>query len=107
MEDGLKLKRRLMPPQVHYSERPVADYVTAAVTAATELHRGNTPGDVLVFLTGNQLLCLCSVKNKLIQVGDDPDPFMQFGCLPSCNSFSDLAIGTCRLHDLSLNSPLP
>lgn len=49
-------KKRLIfsPIQIHYLLEPTPDYVTAAVTTVTELHREDVPGDVLVFLTGQE-----------------------------------------------------
>ena len=40
--------------QQHYAEEPVADYVQAAVTTAVALHDQDLPGDILIFLTGQQ-----------------------------------------------------
>ncbi|GBF90487.1 pre-mRNA-splicing factor ATP-dependent RNA helicase-like [Raphidocelis subcapitata] len=48
----LGIEGRLHPVQIHYLLEPTPDYVRAAVTAVTELHREDVPGDVLVFLTG-------------------------------------------------------
>lgn len=40
--------------EVLYTRRPVANYLTAAVETVLALHRGEGPGDVLVFLTGQE-----------------------------------------------------
>lgn len=40
--------------QQHYAEEPVADYVQAAVATAVALHDQDLPGDILIFLTGQQ-----------------------------------------------------
>ena len=37
---------------IHYLSKPAPDYVKAAVAAALDVHRGEAPGDVLIFLTG-------------------------------------------------------
>jgi ATP-dependent RNA helicase DDX35 len=49
---------------VHYLAQPCADYVIAAVEAVMEVHKQDLPGDVLVFLTGQQVRGeqRCSVK---------------------------------------------
>lgn len=39
---------------MHYLLEPAPDYVKAAVTTVCELHREDVPGDVLVFLTGQE-----------------------------------------------------
>ena len=38
--------------QIHYLERPCSDYVRAAVQTASDIHREDAPGDILIFLTG-------------------------------------------------------
>jgi ATP-dependent RNA helicase DDX35 len=39
---------------IHYLEKPAPDYVRASVEAAIDIHRAEGPGDVLVFLTGEE-----------------------------------------------------
>lgn len=48
--------------QVHYLERPCADYVRAAVQAAADIHREDTPGDILIFLTGAGAPRMCKPR---------------------------------------------
>ena len=38
--------------QVHYLKAPASDYVQTAVNTASDLHKGDLPGDILIFLTG-------------------------------------------------------
>lgn len=38
--------------QVHYREAPASDYLTAAVETAVAIHREDQPGDILIFMTG-------------------------------------------------------
>lgn len=38
--------------QIHYLERACPDYVRAVVQAASDIHREDAPGDILIFLTG-------------------------------------------------------
>ncbi len=40
---------------MHYLSEPCANYVHAAVAAAVDVHKADLPGDVLVFLTGQQV----------------------------------------------------
>ena len=40
--------------QQHYAENPVSDYVQAAVTTAVSIHEQDLPGDILIFLTGQE-----------------------------------------------------
>lgn len=46
------LSGRSYPVDIMYSEKPVEDYVTAAVETAIQIHKDEGPGDILVFLTG-------------------------------------------------------
>ncbi|PNW76512.1 hypothetical protein CHLRE_11g467654v5 [Chlamydomonas reinhardtii] len=45
---------RTHPVQVHYLQQPAADYVAAAVSAAVDIHCEDLPGDILIFLTGQE-----------------------------------------------------
>ncbi|KAF6259921.1 putative DEAH [Scenedesmus sp. NREL 46B-D3] len=42
------------PVQVHYLLEPCSDYVQTAVQTVVDIHREDVPGDVLVFLTGQE-----------------------------------------------------
>ncbi|KAL9452417.1 hypothetical protein AB3S75_008247 [Citrus x aurantiifolia] len=61
--EGVELVPRLVPAilsvegrgfnvQIHYVEEPVSDYVQAAVSTVLLIHDKEPPGDILVFLTG-------------------------------------------------------
>jgi HrpA-like RNA helicase len=41
--------------QVHYLQQPCSNYVLAAVEAVIDIHKADMPGDILVFLTGQQV----------------------------------------------------
>ena len=45
---------RAYPVQLMYAPEPQPDYVEAAVTTVLQLHVDAAPGDVLVFLTGQE-----------------------------------------------------
>uniref|UniRef100_A0A383W704 RNA helicase n=1 Tax=Tetradesmus obliquus TaxID=3088 RepID=A0A383W704_TETOB len=45
---------RVYPVQVHYLLDNCSDYVQAAVQTVVDIHREDVPGDVLVFLTGQE-----------------------------------------------------
>ncbi|KAG2432191.1 hypothetical protein HXX76_009111 [Chlamydomonas incerta] len=49
---AVTVEGRTHPVQVHYLQQPAADYVTAAVSAAVDIHCEDMPGDILIFLTG-------------------------------------------------------
>jgi len=42
------------PMQQHYAQDPVSDYIQAAVTTAVAVHEQDLPGDILIFLTGQE-----------------------------------------------------
>ncbi|CAG0921664.1 unnamed protein product [Notodromas monacha] len=49
----LSVEGRTYPVRAYYLEEPAADYVKASVDTVLTIHRKlNTPGDILVFLTG-------------------------------------------------------
>ncbi|KAL4419831.1 hypothetical protein ABPG75_006929 [Micractinium tetrahymenae] len=48
----MSVEGRTHSVQVHYLEAPTNDYLTAAVEAAVAIHREDLPGDILIFLTG-------------------------------------------------------
>lgn len=50
----MSVEGRTHPVQQHYAEDPVSDYVQAAVTTAVSIHEQDLPGDILVFLTGQE-----------------------------------------------------
>ena len=46
------LQGRQFPVEIFYTEAPEQDYIDAALMAILQIHRNEAPGDVLVFLTG-------------------------------------------------------
>mmetsp|Transcript_15114 Transcript_15114/g.19606 ORF Transcript_15114/g.19606 Transcript_15114/m.19606 type:complete len:724 (+) Transcript_15114:82-2253(+) len=50
----LKVPGRCHPVELFYTPEPERDYVEAAVRTAVQIHLCEDPGDVLVFLTGEQ-----------------------------------------------------
>jgi len=50
----MSIEGRTFPVETLYAAAPVADYVHAAVDAAVAIHATEQPGDVLVFLTGQE-----------------------------------------------------
>ena len=50
----LSLEGRAYPVQVHYLTEPCPDYVAVAVQTAVDIHREDVPGDILIFLTGQE-----------------------------------------------------
>jgi len=67
---------RTFPVEVMWSKTPVDDYVNAAVKQAITIHLSQPPGDILIFMTGQEdIEVTCTVMaERLQQVGDDVAP---------------------------------
>ena len=50
----VSVEGRTHPVAIHYALAPADDYVRAAVAAAVGIHREDVPGDILIFLTGQE-----------------------------------------------------
>jgi pre-mRNA-splicing factor ATP-dependent RNA helicase DHX15/PRP43 len=50
----LKIPRRAYPVEIFYVQEPEPDYVEAAVRTVLMIHQTEEPGDILVFLTGEE-----------------------------------------------------
>lgn len=46
------LQGRQFPVEVFYTEAPEQDYIDATLLSIVQIHQNEAPGDVLVFLTG-------------------------------------------------------
>ncbi|PNX97746.1 pre-mRNA-splicing factor ATP-dependent RNA helicase dhx16-like protein [Trifolium pratense] len=49
-----KIPGRRYPVEIHYTKSPEANYLDAAVVTALQIHATQSPGDILVFLTGQE-----------------------------------------------------
>jgi len=58
----LKIPGRTFPVQVFYTPEPEQDYLDAAIRTCVQIHRYEEPGDVLVFLTGQQEIEDCCAR---------------------------------------------
>ncbi|KAJ4838247.1 Pre-mRNA-splicing factor ATP-dependent RNA helicase DEAH1 [Turnera subulata] len=47
-----KIPGRRFPVEIHYTLAPEADYMDAAIVTALQIHTREPPGDILMFLTG-------------------------------------------------------
>ncbi|KAJ5888791.1 hypothetical protein N7495_008832 [Penicillium taxi] len=50
---------RRYPVDVHYTSQPEANYLAAAITTVFQIHVSQGPGDILVFLTGQEEIEAC------------------------------------------------
>ncbi|XP_021756954.1 pre-mRNA-splicing factor ATP-dependent RNA helicase DEAH1-like isoform X1 [Chenopodium quinoa] len=49
-----KIPGRRYPVEIHYTKAPEADYLDAAIVTALQIHVTESPGDILIFLTGQE-----------------------------------------------------
>ncbi|KAL6646502.1 hypothetical protein ACP70R_018110 [Stipagrostis hirtigluma subsp. patula] len=49
-----KIPGRRYPVEIHYTKSPEADYIDAAIVTVLQIHVTQPPGDILVFLTGQE-----------------------------------------------------
>lgn len=49
-----KIPGRTFPVDIFFSKNPVEDYVDAAVKQALQVHLGGAPGDMLIFMPGQE-----------------------------------------------------
>ena len=50
----LRVPGRLHPVEIFYTQDPERDYLEAAIRTAVQIHKCEPPGDVLIFLTGEE-----------------------------------------------------
>jgi pre-mRNA-splicing factor ATP-dependent RNA helicase DHX15/PRP43 len=68
----LKVPGRLHPVEVFYTAQPEPNYVEAAVRTTIHIHQCEEPGDILVFLTGEQEIeeACAEIREKAAALGD-------------------------------------
>ncbi|XP_012570929.1 pre-mRNA-splicing factor ATP-dependent RNA helicase DEAH1 [Cicer arietinum] len=49
-----KIPGRRYPVEIHFTKAPEADYLDAAIVTALQIHVTQSPGDILIFLTGQE-----------------------------------------------------
>jgi pre-mRNA-splicing factor ATP-dependent RNA helicase DHX15/PRP43 len=50
---------RMFPVEIFYTEKPETDYLVAAVKSIMQIHVHEAPGDILLFLTGEEEIENC------------------------------------------------
>jgi len=73
-----KIPGRTFPVDVLFSKTPQEDYVEAAVKQAIAVHLGHPPGDILIFMTGQEEIeATCfALKERLEHLGEGIDPLL-------------------------------
>ena len=71
-----KIPGRTFPVDVMFAKTPQEDYVEAAVKQALQIHLGQGPGDILIFMTGAEDIEESGyyIQERLAAVGDDAPP---------------------------------
>jgi len=84
-----KVAGRTYPVEVFYTQEPEPDYVEAAIRTVLMIHRGEVPGDILVFLTGeDEIDDVCrKIKNEAdFLVNQVPESVGPLTCIPLYSS---------------------
>jgi pre-mRNA-splicing factor ATP-dependent RNA helicase DHX15/PRP43 len=80
-----KVPGRTHPVEIFYTEQAERDYVEAAIRTVLMIHRAEDPGDVLLFLTGEEEIEDACRKIKLEAddlINQDPDHVGPLTCVP-------------------------
>ncbi|OSX62873.1 hypothetical protein POSPLADRAFT_1180963 [Postia placenta MAD-698-R-SB12] len=84
-----KVPGRTHPVEVFYTQDPEPDYVEAAIRTVLMIHRAEEPGDILLFLTGEEEIEDSCRKIKLEAddlLNQDPDSVGPLVCIPLYSS---------------------
>ncbi|EOQ99253.1 Pre-mRNA-splicing factor ATP-dependent RNA helicase PRP16 [Wallemia ichthyophaga EXF-994] len=68
---------RTFPVETFFSKTPIDDYVDGAVKQALQIHLTLPPGDILIFMTGQEdIETTCAVITERLAQLDNPDPLL-------------------------------
>ena len=84
-----KVPGRTHPVEIFYTQEPEPDYVEAAIRTVLMIHRAEDPGDILLFLTGEEEIEDACKKIKLEAddlINQDPDSVGPLVCIPLYSS---------------------
>jgi len=72
----LDVPGRMFPVEVFYTQTPEQDYFSSAVKTVLQIHVDEGPGDVLVFLTGEEEIenACTDIRNECKKLGDEAGP---------------------------------
>jgi len=67
---------RTHPVEIFYTQEPERDYLEAAIRTVVQIHRCEPPGDVLLFLTGEEEIedACGKIRNEIKNIGDSVGP---------------------------------
>jgi pre-mRNA-splicing factor ATP-dependent RNA helicase DHX15/PRP43 len=84
-----KVSGRIHPVEIFYTQEPEPDYVEASIRTVLMIHRAEGPGDILLFLTGQEEIEDACRKIKIEAddlVAGDPDTVGPLSCIPLYSS---------------------
>ncbi|MED6168575.1 hypothetical protein PIB30_012844 [Stylosanthes scabra] len=72
----MKVPGRLHPVEIFYTQEPERDYLEAAIRTVMQIHTGEPPGDILVFLTGEEEIedACRKISKEISYLGDQVGP---------------------------------
>ncbi|KAL8054636.1 hypothetical protein ABFX02_04G005300 [Erythranthe guttata] len=72
----MKVPGRLHPVEIFYTENPERDYLEAAIKTVYQIHTSEPPGDILVFLTGEEEIedACRKIGKEIAKDGDQAGP---------------------------------
>ncbi|AOA61325.1 RNA helicase involved in splicing [Komagataella phaffii CBS 7435] len=86
--DTFTIPGRTFPVDIQFSKYPVADYVDAAIKQVLKIHYGKKPGDILVFMTGQEdIEATCQVlQERIEEIEEDAENKNPLSILPIYSS---------------------
>jgi pre-mRNA-splicing factor ATP-dependent RNA helicase DHX15/PRP43 len=84
-----KVPGRTHPVEIFYTQEPEPDYVEASIRTVLMIHRAEDPGDILVFLTGQEEIedACRKIKDEADDLlANDPDTIGPLSCIPLYSS---------------------
>ncbi|KAH9013622.1 P-loop containing nucleoside triphosphate hydrolase protein [Lactarius deliciosus] len=84
-----KVPGRTHPVEIFYTQEPEPDYVEASIRTVLMIHRAEDPGDILLFLTGEEEIEDACRKIKIEAddlIAQDPDTVGPLTCIPLYSS---------------------
>ncbi|CAI9100914.1 OLC1v1038104C1 [Oldenlandia corymbosa var. corymbosa] len=72
----MKVPGRLHPVEIFYTQEPEKDYLEAAIRTVLQIHICESPGDILVFLTGEEEIeeACRKISREIGNLGDEVGP---------------------------------
>ncbi|KAL7450794.1 hypothetical protein ACHAWC_002655, partial [Mediolabrus comicus] len=73
-----RIPGRTFPVETYFSKSVQEDYVMAAVKQTLQIHYNSPPGDILIFMTGQEDIegCCTVLAEKVTNLGDDSKPLL-------------------------------